>query len=288
MPGPIEGVGVGLRFGFLDDLLAREDEVPAIRWLECHPENYMRRGGAFPAALERCRARWPFATHGLSMSLGGIDPLSEPYVRTLSRFLRTIESPWHSDHLCFSTAHGMTTHDLLPLPMNDETVHHLAARIRQAQDRIGVPLAVENVSAYVIPSTSTLDEGEFVRAVCDEADCLLMLDVNNVYVNAQNHGLNARDIIGRMPLERVVQIHVAGHYYEEPDFILDTHSEPLCEGVFELLAWTLERTGKVPVLLERDDDFPPFEVLYAELERLDRIHRAAPDVGLARGLRGAA
>ncbi len=279
----VQGVGLGLRFALVDEILARTPaDLPALQWLECHPENYMRRGGAFPAALEHCRERYAFATHGLCMSLGGVDPLSAPYLDTLRSFLRTIEAPWHSDHLCFSVAHGAATHDLLPVPMNEDTVHHFAARIREAQDRIGVRLAVENVSAYVIPPNTTLDEGTFVRAICEEADCALMLDVNNVWVNAQNHGLDARAILAAMPLDRVVQMHVAGHFYEEPDFIIDTHSEPICEGVYDLLAWTLERTGQVPILLERDDDFPPFDELYAELVRLDAIHRAAPVKGAAR------
>lgn len=279
--GGVQGVGLGLRYALVDEILSRTPaELPALRWLECHPENYMRRGGAFPAVLERARERYPFATHGLCMSLGGVDPLSETYLRTLREFLRTIEAPWHSDHLCFSVAHGVATHDLLPVPMNDDTVMHFARRIRQAQDRIGVRLAVENVSAYVIPEGTTLDEATFVRAVCEEADCALMLDVNNVWVNAQNFGLDARAILAAMPLERVVQMHVAGHWFEEPDFIIDTHSEPICEGVYDLLAFALSRTGQVPVLLERDDEFPPFAELYAELERLDAIFRAAPARGL--------
>lgn len=274
----VEGVGLGLRFALVDELLEREARgaVPAIRWLECHPENYMRRGGRWPKNLERCRERWPFATHGLAMSLGGVDPLDERYLETLSTFLRDLEVPWHSDHLCFSAAHGAASHDLLPMPWNEETAKHFATRIRAAQTRVPTPLAVENISYYVKPPGSALDDGDFVAAVVREAGCGLMLDVNNVYVNARNHGEDPRVILAKMPLDRVVQIHVAGHYYEAPDFIIDTHAEPLVDEVYELLAWTLERTGQVPVLLERDDDFPPFDELYAEVERLDRIWRAAP------------
>ncbi len=274
----IEGVGIGLRYAFVEELLERRSEgrVPAIRWLECHPENYMRRGGRFPENLRRCRERWPFATHGLAMSLGSVDPLDERYLKTVAGFLRDIEAPWHSDHLCFSVAHGKASHDLLPLPWNEETAKHFVERIKRAQDQLPCPLAVENISYYVTPNGSTLDDAEFVSAVVRESGCKLMLDVNNIYVNARNHGENPRDILSRMPLDQVVQIHVAGHYYEEPDFIIDTHAEPLCDDVYELLAWTLERTGRVPVLLERDDDFPPFDELYAEIEKLDRIWQAAP------------
>lgn len=278
----IEGVGLGLRFALVEELLEREarGQVPAIRWLECHPENYMRRGGRWPKNLERCRERWPFATHGLAMSLGGVDPLDDRYFDALSTFLRDLEAPWHSDHLCFSTAHGAASHDLLPMPWNDETVKHFVARIEQAQNRVPTRLAVENISYYVKPPGSTLDDGEFVDAVVRESGCALMLDVNNVYVNARNHGEDPRAVLAKMPLDQVVQIHVAGHYYEEPDFIIDTHAEPMVDEVYDLLAWTLERTGRVPVLLERDDDFPPFDELYAEVERLDRIWQAAPVRGV--------
>lgn len=281
MPAPPKGIGLGLRYALVDELLSRtEKEIPAIQWLECHPENYMRRGGLWPENLRKCRERWSFATHGLAMSLGGVDPLDDAYMKTLAGFLRDLEVPWHSDHLCFSVAHGAVTHDLLPMPWNEETVKHFAARIRQAQDRLPVPLAVENISYYVRPEGSTLDDGEFVDAVVRESGCKLMLDVNNVYVNAQNHGQDARAVLAKMPLDQVVQIHVAGHFHEGLDdstFIIDTHSEPLVEPVYELLAWTLERTGKVPILLERDDEFPPFEELYAEIERLHSLWSAAPD-----------
>jgi uncharacterized protein (UPF0276 family) len=274
----IEGVGLGLRFALVEDLLERHGRgaVPGIRWLECHPENYMRRGGRWPKNLERCRERWPVVTHGLALSLGGVDPLDDGYLRSLSTFLRDVEAPWHSDHLCFSVAHGAATHDLLPMPWNEAAVAHFAGRIRAAQDRLPTRLAVENISYYVRPPDSTLDDGDFVASVVREADCALVLDVNNVYVNARNHGEDPRAVLAKMPLDRVVQIHVAGHYHEEPDFIIDTHAEPVADEVFALLEWTLQRTGRVPVLLERDDDFPPFDELYAEVERLDALWRAAP------------
>ncbi len=284
----VKGIGLGLRFAFLDHLVERtRGELPALQWLECHPENYMRRGGRFPEGLRRCREKWPFATHGLSLSLGGVAPLDREYLRTLRAFLEELGAPWHSDHLCVSSAHGKAAHDLLPMPFNEESVKHLARRIREAQDQLSTPLAVENVSYYALPPGSDLDEGDFVSAVCAEAGCKLMLDVNNVYVNAFNHGHDAKAILARMPLDRVVQMHVAGHFHEEPDFILDTHGEAIVEPVYELLAWTLARTGQVPVLLERDSEIPAFEVLYAEIERLDAIWRAAPARGLASAVEAA-
>jgi uncharacterized protein len=275
----IQGVGLGLRYALVEELLEREADkrVPAIRWLELHPENYMRRGGRWPENLRRVRERWPIATHGLAMSLGGVDPFDKKYMSTLGGFLRQLQTPWHSDHLCFSIAHGAASHDLLPMPWNDDTAMHFARRIREAQDQLPCELAVENISYYLKPIDSTLDDGEFVDAVVRESKCKLMLDVNNVYVNARNHGTDAKAILSKMPLDRVVQIHVAGHYYEEPDFIIDTHAEPLCDDVYDLLGWTLERTGKVPILLERDDEFPPFDELYAEVEKLNSIWKKAPD-----------
>jgi uncharacterized protein len=275
----ITGVGLGLRYALVEELLEREADkrIPAIRWLELHPENYMRRGGRWPENLRRVRERWPIATHGLAMSLGGVDPFDKKYMSTLSGFLKQLETPWHSDHLCFSIAHGAASHDLLPMPWNDDTAMHFARRIREAQDQLPCELAVENISYYLKPIDSTLDDGEFVNAVVRESKCKLMLDVNNVYVNARNHGTDVKAVLSKMPLDRVVQIHVAGHYYEEPDFIIDTHAEPLCDDVYDLLGWTLERTGKVPILLERDDEFPPSDELYAEVEKLNSIWKKAPD-----------
>ncbi|MFI5300777.1 MAG: DUF692 domain-containing protein, partial [Polyangiales bacterium] len=213
----------------------------------------------------------------LCMSLGGTDPLDAAYLAGLEAFLKSLEVPWHSDHLCFSVAHGTATHELLPLPRNEETVRHVAARIRQAQDALSTPLAIENVTQYVVTDDTDLDEGDFVAAIVRESGCALMLDVNNVFVNAANFGHDARAILAKMPLDRVVQMHVAGHWYAEPDLIIDTHSEPVRDEVFELLDWTLQRTGRVPVLLERDDDIPALPVLLDEVRRLDAIWRRAPE-----------
>jgi uncharacterized protein (UPF0276 family) len=297
-PHAIAGVGLGFRAPLADALFARDASAsPAVRWLEVHPENYMRRGGSHRSLLATARARWPIVTHGLSMSLGGVDPLDRAYLERLSGFLGEIGAPWHSDHLCFSSAHGAATHDLLPLPMNHDVVEHLVGRIDAVQRALPVPFAVENVSTYVIPPGTTMDEAAFVDAVVRRSGCLLMLDVNNVYVNAKNHGPRgrapldvAKSIIDRMPLDRVVQIHVAGHYWEAsddpllaPGYVIDTHAEPMVDDVFALLAHTLDATGRVPVLLERDDEFPALEVLLAEVARLDAIWQRAPERGMASG-----
>jgi len=237
----------------------------------------MRRGGRFPAALAACAERWPIVTHGLTMSLGGRDPLAADYLRTLRSFARDVKTPWHSDHLCFGIVDGVALHDLLPLPFTEEAADHVAARVVEAERALEVPMAVENISYYASPDAHErgMDEADFARAVVERASCSLLLDVNNVYVNSKNHGFDPREMIAKMPLDRVVQIHVAGHDESDPELVIDTHAEPLKNEVYDLLAFTLARTGPVPVLLERDDNFPPWEELCAEVKRLDAILRAA-------------
>jgi len=261
----IAGVGLGLRWPLLEDLL--EHPSAELAWLEIAPENYMRRGGRFPATLETCLERWPVVTHGLSLSLGGTEAPDRSYLHTLRDFLQRVQTPWHSDHLCFSIASGTAAHDLLPLPFSKAMVTQVVDRIRSAQDALGVPIAVENISAYVIVPGSEMTESEFVTEVVQRAECQLLLDVNNVFVNAQNHGFDAKTALAAMPLDRVVQLHMAGHE-RTPEGCIDTHAEDICDDVFALLAWTLQRTGPVPILLERDDNFPSWEHLGREIAKL--------------------
>ena len=265
----VSGVGIGLRWALVDDLLERPP--PELAFIEVAPENFMRRGGRFPAALASCSERWPIVTHGLTMSLGGCDPLGVDYLRTLAGFVREVKTPWHSDHLCFGIVGGAVLHDLLPLPFTAQAAAHVASRVRQAQDVLGIAMAVENISYYAHPGDAEMDEADFASEVVAQAGCGLLLDVNNVYVNAQNHGFDAREMIAKMPLDRVVQVHVAGHDDSDPDLVIDTHAEPLVKGVYDLLDFTLRRTGPVPVLLERDDNFPDFADLAREIAEIDGI-----------------
>jgi uncharacterized protein len=267
------GVGLGLRWALVEDILERPPSE--LSFLEVAPENYMRRGGRFPAALATCAERFPLLSHGLTMSLGGTDPLDPSYLSTLREFLARIAAPWHSDHLCFGVHAGVALHDLLPLPLTRAAAAHVGERVRRAADALAVPMAVENISYYAHPGRAEMDEAEFVTEVVRSSGCSLLLDVNNVYVNAQNHGFDPRAMIAKMPLDRVVQIHVAGHDDSDRRLIIDTHAEPLKDEVYDLLAFTLARTGPVPVLLERDDKFPPWSELCAEIRRLDGILRAA-------------
>ena len=273
---PRSGVGIGLRAGLAAELFAAPP--PELAFVEVTPENYLRRGGRYAEMLRNARERWPIVTHGLSLSLGGPDPLDGDALRALGAFLRDVQTPWHSDHLSFGAVDGTMLHELLPVPFSRAAVRHISERIARVEDALGVPFAVENITYYESGTGSEMDEGDFVSEVLRSSGAGLLLDVNNVYVNGKNHGFEPRVVLEKLPLERVVQIHVAGHDATEPELLIDTHAEPLLEDVYALLAWVLERTGPVPVLLERDDNFPPWEELCGELRRLDAIVRAASSV----------
>lgn len=271
----IAGVGLGLRWDFIDEILERK---PALSFVEVSPENYMGRGGYYDEALDRAKDLWPIVTHGLTMSLGGVDPLREDYLIGLLRFLDRVESPWHSDHLCFSTFGGVVLHDLLPIAFKRSEVLRVADRIKRAQDAVGRPMAIENVSFYMHPGKREMTEAEFVASVCEAADCGLMLDVNNAWVNATNFGYDVDDWMRTIPLDRVVQMHVAGHdWFDEPEgkLIIDTHGNDVCSEVMALLERTLEKTGPVPVLLERDQTIPPLDDLLAEVRRIEEVWERA-------------
>jgi uncharacterized protein (UPF0276 family) len=286
--GPVRGVGLGLRWDFLDELLEKTFAGGGVElaFLEVAPENYMRRGGAHRAALARLAGRYPVVTHGLTMSLGGSDPLDETYLRDLAAIVRQLGSPWHSDHLCVGAVDGRAMHDLLPVALKRSAIVPIADRIRRARDAIGVPLAIENVSYYWHPGRAELQEAEFLASLCEVADCGLMLDVNNAYVNCRNFGVSTESWMRAAPLERVVQIHVAGHEWfkvgerglGEPaqpgtagSMIIDTHGAPVSDPVLELLGRVLARTGPVPIVLERDENVPSLDVLLDEVARIRAI-----------------
>jgi uncharacterized protein (UPF0276 family) len=281
----VNGVGLGLRWEFVDELLEMK---PALDFVEISPENYMGRGGYYDEALERSRELWPIVTHGLTMSIGGTDPLREEYLKGLASFLDRVKSPWHSDHLCFSTFGGVVLHDLLPIPFKEEEVARVADRIKRAQDAIGRPMAIENVSFYMHPGKREMTEAEFIARVCEAADCGLMLDVNNAYVNASNFGFDVDEWMATVPLDRVVQMHIAGHDWftdgewkatdvprdaadRDGKLIVDTHGASCCDDVLALLERTLAKTGPVPVLLERDQAIPPLGQLLAEVAKIKAI-----------------
>lgn len=272
-PPPVTGIGLGLRAQLAADLLARAPD--ALRWVEVSPENYMGRAGAFVRHLDAALERWPVVTHGLTLCPGGVDPLDDAYLRELGGFLARVRAPWHSDHLCFGSYGGAQFHDLLPLPFTRESAERTAARVAEVRAALDVPFAVENVSWYAHPGEAEMDEAAFVTEVLERSGASLLLDVNNVYVNARNHGFDARAMIDRLPLGRVVQLHVAGHLVRGDGLRVDTHGEPVCDDVYALLDYALRRTGPVPVLLERDQNFPSFDALAEEVTRLDALWRRA-------------
>lgn len=265
------GIGLGLRQPLAKALFA--DAPPQIAWLEIHPENYLWRGGRYETLLADARTRWPLVTHGLSMGFGNLTPFDVGYLRALRQLLGELGARWHSDHLCFSGVDGVFAHDLLPLPLSKESLNVVVDRIHEAQDALGIDIAIEHISYYATPPGSHMDEVDFLIEALERADAKLLLDVNNVYVNACNHGFDPYAWIDRIPLDRVVQLHVAGHFVRPDGFRIDTHAEPICESTYALLEYTLCRIGRpIGVLLERDDNFPEFSELRREVERLHTLY----------------
>lgn len=266
-PPPLSGFGLGLRVEHYADFL---DGHPAVDWLEVISENYLVPGGKPLAHLDRIRAEYPMAMHGVSLSIGSTDPLDRGYLRELKALTRRIEPAWVSDHLCWTGVGHQHLHDLLPLPCTEEALRHVSERVMQVQEALGRRLLLENVSSYVSFEGDEMREWEFIAELARRADCELLLDVNNVYVSSRNHGFDARRFIDAMPRERVRQIHLAGHE-DHGDHLIDTHDHPVCEAVWELYAYTVQRLGVVPTMIERDDHIPPLAELMAELDRARAI-----------------
>jgi uncharacterized protein (UPF0276 family) len=277
---PVEGIGIGLRGELARALLERKPEE--VSWLELHPENYVRRGGRYASVLAEARKHWPFVTHGLTMCFGSVAPHEPEYMGPLARFLADLDVPWHSDHLCFAGAEGAFVHDLLPIPFSEEAAKIVVQRIDEARDALDRPIAIENVSFYAPSKLDEMDETSFIGEVLERADAKLLLDVNNVYVNSRNFGFEPRAWIDRVDPARVVQIHVAGHLVRDDGFRIDTHGEPICNDVYDLLEYTLERIGPKPVLLERDGNFPTLDALLDEVRRLRTIYDRAAKKHAAR------
>lgn len=265
--GPVRGFGLGARPEHYEDLVAlAERGEPACDWLEVLSENYLVPGGKPLAWLARLHEHYPLVMHGVSLSLGSTEALDRDYLVSLKRLADDIDPPWFSDHLCWTGVHGLNTHDLLPLPYTDEAVHHVARRVRQVQDFMGRPFALENVSSYLGYRHSHMNEWQFLTAIVEEADCGILLDVNNIYVSARNHDFDAQDYLAGVPPERVLQIHLAGHT-DNLTHVIDTHDHPVPDAVWSLYGDALRRLGPVATMIERDDDIPPLPELVAELER---------------------
>ncbi|WP_197539383.1 MULTISPECIES: MNIO family bufferin maturase [Sorangium] len=266
---PDLGVGVGLRIPHYRHIF---EHRPRVDWFEIISENFMVDGGMPIANLERVLSSYRLVQHGVSLSIGSTDPLDFDYLRRLKALLARVGSPWVSDHLCWTGAHGINLHDLLPLPYTEEAVRHVAARARVVQDFLEVRLALENVSSYLTFTASRMSEWAFLSAIAEEADCGILLDVNNVYVSSYNHGFDPEAYIDGVPHHRIVQFHLAGHTHQGA-YILDTHSDHVVDAVWALYRRAVARAGDVSTLIEWDDDIPSFEVLAAEAEKARAIRQ---------------
>jgi uncharacterized protein (UPF0276 family) len=261
--------GIGLRPPHYREMLARR---PSLAFLEVHSENYFGAGGPPHHYLEQLRRDYPLSLHGVGLSLGSVDPLDPTHLTKLKQLADRYQPALISDHLCWASAGGTHVHDLLPLPFTRTMARHAARRILTAQDALGRRLLVENASSYVAFAESDMSEWEFVNEVVAEADCLLLLDVNNVYVNAINHGFDARDYLAAMPAARVAEIHLAGFDTDaRAQCLVDTHGKPVHEPVWALYGETVRRIGPRPTLIEWDADIPPLDVLLDEAAKANAI-----------------
>jgi uncharacterized protein (UPF0276 family) len=264
---PDLGIGIGLRTTHYREILEGD---PQVAWFEVLSENYMQTLGRPLAILDAVAERYPVAMHGVSMSIGSTDPLDHAYLRELKALRDRIGAKWLSDHLCWTGTQGRNTHDLLPVPMNEESLRHIVRRVREVQDVLEAPLVLENVSSYAQFSASTMTEWEFIAAVLAEADCGMLLDVNNVHVSATNHGFDPSTYLRAIPMDRVVQIHVAGHF-DAGTHLVDTHTGPVPDPVWGLLAEAYTLGVRAPVLLEWDADIPPLDVVHRDALRAEQF-----------------
>jgi uncharacterized protein len=260
---PNLGLGVGLRNCHFSHILA---DWPAVDWFEAISENFMDSGGQPGHVLRQIAERYPVVLHGVSMSIGSTSPLDRDYLDRLKRLADGVRAVWVSDHLCWTGIAGINSHDLLPLPFNDETLKHVTRRVHQVQDILQRQLILENPSTYIGFCNSSITEPDFLRALADETDCGLLLDVNNVYVSCFNAGTDPVAYLDAFPFERVVQLHLAGHQHCGTHLI-DTHDGPVCDAVWELYRLAWQRTGGVSTLLEWDGNVPPFEQMHQEVLR---------------------
>ncbi len=258
----LNGFGLGLRPAHYEALL---EEPRGVDWLEILSENHLAAGGRPRWWLDRIRERYPLVMHGVSLSIGGTGPLDFDYLRQVGALARHVRAAWISDHLCWTGVDGVNLHDLMPLPFTAQAVRHVADRVRQVQDFLGARILLENVASYVAFQAPEMTEWQFLAAVCQEADCDLLLDINNVHVNAINHGFDAMEYLAGVPAARVRQFHLAGHR-RRGGLLIDTHDQPVAAPVWALYGQAVARFGAVPVMIERDADIPPLAELVAELD----------------------
>ena len=261
------GVGIGLRIPHYQHIF---EQTPVVDWFEIISENYMVDGGRPLHVLDRILEQYRVVQHGVSMYFGSAEPLNREHLRRLKNLVRRTKTPWLTDHLCWGSVDGRYTHDLLPMPYTFEAARLTAEKVRQVQDFVEVPVAVENVSSYAEFHLSEMTEWEFLNEVVEQADCGILLDVNNIYVSSRNHGFNPFEYLNSVPAERVAQIHIAGHS-KFKRYTLDTHDHPVVEPVWQLYERAIERCGRTATLLEWDDNIPSFDEVHREALKANRF-----------------
>ena len=264
---PDLGFGLGLRREHYHHVMTNR---PPVGWFEVISENFMVPGGNPRRVLEAVRRDYPVVLHGVSLSIGSVDPLDREYLDELDALARAVEPAWISDHLCWGSAHGMYAHDLLPIPYTEEALKHVTGRVQAVQERLGRRILLENPSSYLELKGAEMTEWQFLAELAARSDCGILLDVNNIYVSAHNHGFDPYDYLGGIPAERVGQIHLAGHT-AEGSLLIDTHDGVVCDEVWELYAATISRFGRRSTMIEWDANVPAFEVLQGELECATRL-----------------
>ena len=283
---PPLGVGVGLRPRHFARVLEAPDPARlGIDFFEAISENYMLPGGRPPRVLEQVRERFPIVLHGVSLNIGSADPLDSDYLAELAALAQRYQPAWLSDHLCWTGVHGRNLHDLLPLPYTEEVLAHVAERVSRVQDRLGRRIALENPSSYFAYRADAIPEAEFLARLAERADCGILLDVNNVFVSAHNHGFDAERYLAEIPRERVFQIHLAGHSRQR-SLLIDTHDHPVCDEVWSLYESAVRRLGPVSTLIEWDDRIPELEIITAEAARAREILARAAREEQADGAEG--
>lgn len=264
---PISGTGIGLRSPHINEILS---DLPPVPWFELLADNHLVEGGLIPLQLEKICQHYPVTFHSVGLSLGSIDPLDRNYLGKLKKLMQQHEIAWLSEHCCFTSVDGFHSHDLLPLPYSEESLSHMVARISQVQDFLGEQILIENVSSYMKFSESTLDEADFISELAEQADCLLLIDVNNIYVNHINQGVDTEKYLSRLPYEKIKEVHLAG-FDDRGDYILDAHNNPVAEPVWQLYEKLIQHIPHVPTLIEWDNDIPSLQTLMSEAEKAELI-----------------
>ena len=263
----IQGCGIGLRIEHFDEIDQQQPDIP---WFEILSDNYLLEGTSQRDYLYKIRENYPLTFHGVGMSIGSTEPLNMDFMKSLKKLKDEVQPMWLSDHLCWTSAHGKVTHDLIPLPYTTAVVDHIVNRINQVQDYLGQQMVIENVSSYLQFKDSEMSEWEFINEIVESSDCRLLLDVNNIYVSSQNHLFEAEDYLYAMPVERIAEIHLAG-YEDHETHLLDTHSRPVSDPVWDLFTKAIKHVGDVPILIEWDNDIPPLARVMQEAAKAQQI-----------------